>query len=949
MKKLTVKLISLTLVFALILSSCSKETESSKRTKRSIRDSKTELTDEEDDITSEDPTSEPDSETETTDTTPPAETSNGPYVDKMEDYWGDSDDLADLPADAHTKSEPLSFSPCDGIHINAKENQLYEDTVISFTPLTDETDPKVVKALEVLEEEDLYTLAAWEVDAGLKPDETFPGKYHVSIDLEYLDLSPELYDSLQVFRIGDDETYYECSTELDGNILHYSSNQNSVILLCIGLGASICITYYNEQKQRNLYYYNSGKDVCYLDGKTDYGKYRLEWLMKDADPELNKKFKQATKIENEKKAEAEKYAEQFDSFSAYRKNAIIAERFKQLLAEDDEYQKLAKEIKETNWPFPESIKFCESAIKDAYNYLGSLGFKMPLYRVEFKARSSMGNLGEAVTRALSSTYIQFAIDTILDGDKSQKDDLRLTLTHELFHVCQNRYRTYFVDSSRFDEMVALILEEDALAYYREKGLIDTAKIDLTPRGHWGALHLPIDNDPTSSCPDPGTVMQNEGYTLADFVDYLREKVNKNVTAKTLMDSRSYFKTPNTSDPLMAAFKLTQKQIDTYYHDFILSNRKKIASCVADEARKQEYNFPRIVGLVNDDKEHMDLCFEGSNSLTMRCFNQMNKDPLPLLVIPDDKTTVKRSNVHIIPAEEYTETKTGYYIPALKEYDANTKFRCVLEIYGDVTNDKKDLDKGYTVWGMAQIGQPKFAYDKKKNVIQVTFPEKSKAGEAGVIDGYLLTIKTSLGKEHKEYYPKTEFDKKQLIDVSLLRSGDDVGKDLKLEVTLCEYVKGKKDEILLGVPSKVYKYTLKGEAYDKCDVTISYKGEENHYHIEGGRFEGLKFEGDSYNGAQGYTWCLAHIKRGEGFSISVSSNTTCNYSTSVTGYNRDVSSSTKLFSAEGMSSFSIDSIPDDIYYVEVSFWNRDENRGVQISFEVVDQYTTSGMPEFVCNH
>ena len=51
----------------------------------------------------------------------------------------------------------------------------------------------------------------------------------------------------------------------------------------------------------------------------------------------------------------------------------------------------------------------------------------------------------------------------------------------------------------------------------------------------------------------------------------------------------------------------------------------------------------------------------------------------------------------------------------------------------------------------------------------------------------------------------------------------------------------------------------------------------------------------------------------------------------------------------MASFSLSSIPDDVCYVEIWWWNMDENRGIQISYEIVDEYTIQGIPELVLEH
>ncbi|MBR5973586.1 MAG: hypothetical protein IK020_00215 [Clostridiales bacterium] len=925
-KNSIIRLLSLILTCALITSSCKGTGESSSKKKSTKKNA---------------------NDVETEDTTLP-------YVDEMEDYWNledssDSEALGNSPA--------LSFSPCDGIHVNAKENQLYSDTEITFTPMEDESDPKVQDALAILEENEILAFGIWDVDAGLDPQEVLPGQYNVSIDLEYLELDSELYDYTRIYRIDDEGNFFILNSEVDGSIIHYSTCQNSLIIVgSVGLG--LIAGFYIADQLRNGYYYDSKSERYIAERSTDYGSFLVKWLMEDALPELHEKVVSATNLQQKHQQEAKEYTKQFSSLPKTKQNAIEAARYKDLLEEDSEYQTLRKEIAETKWPFPEIVTFAIEAITDAYNYLGGAGYKMPKYTVEFQLKKGLdnGGLGMAQSPWYARTYLELDINELQTGEKKKKDNFRITVTHELFHLCQNRYRTYFVDSVRFDEMVAIILEEDALAYYKSNGKIDT-DVELTDTYAYGIFRIPPDGDPDSSSVKKKAedmIIIQHGYNWGGFVSYLRKNVKSDVTAKTIMDARGYFTTPEIVSTITNVFGISKSDLCKHFHDYMVSRKSDVGLLIFEINGNSPYRLPAAKYINEYMSEHLDLICDGSLTMTMRPIvqNWYAYYQTPYLIVPDEGTTLDRGNVDIVPCSDYVETPKGLYIPMVtfkKDTDAqNEKYMCIMEIYGDVS-DTTNLQKGYTVHALGKIGEPSFEYVKDTNQVKVIFPEKSESCKSGVIDGYVLTVKSSLGEQIEVYYPVANLDNEQFIDVSQLRPNEKISEDVTLTATLCEYVKGSKDEILLAIPSDEYSYEIKGEFYDSAIFTYNYGSESSTYHISGGRFAGLKFTGDSYDGTNGYVWCLSQIKRGDTISITASTNSTCTYNLSVYGYNRDVSSGSQLISEDGMASFTLDSFPDDVYFIEVTWWNRDENRGVQLSFEVVDEYTIPGIPELTITH
>ncbi|MBQ1826378.1 MAG: hypothetical protein II126_00270, partial [Erysipelotrichaceae bacterium] len=104
-------------------------------------------------------------------------------------------------------SKPINSTPCEGITVSAEANAFYKDTEVRFTPVDDSME-SFLKAEDKLFESGYMSVAAWEVDAGLKGDEMIPGQYDVTIDLTTLDIDPSMYDCLRVLRVNDEGEYY---------------------------------------------------------------------------------------------------------------------------------------------------------------------------------------------------------------------------------------------------------------------------------------------------------------------------------------------------------------------------------------------------------------------------------------------------------------------------------------------------------------------------------------------------------------------------------------------------------------------------------------------------------------------------------------------------------------------------------------------------------------------
>ena len=138
-------------------------------------------------------------------------------------------------------SEAFSIEVQPGVIISAEENALDQDRDFTLTPCSEEEKDEYNA---VLEENDcgMQLLKLWELDAGLDDDESFPGTYHVDIDLEEIGILEENYDRVRAYRIDDSGKWYEYAASVEDGHLEFDSAQNSFLGLTLVAGFSWKLT-----------------------------------------------------------------------------------------------------------------------------------------------------------------------------------------------------------------------------------------------------------------------------------------------------------------------------------------------------------------------------------------------------------------------------------------------------------------------------------------------------------------------------------------------------------------------------------------------------------------------------------------------------------------------------------------------------------------------------------
>lgn len=702
-------------------------------------------------------------------------------------------------------SKAIDIRPCEGIHVTAEKNAFWKDTDITFKPVDNST-KNIKKFEQTLYDDGILAFAAFEVEAGLDDKEFIPGKYDVEYDLKTLDIDSDMYPFLRAYRMGDDGQYYELNTDLDGSTLKFSCDQNSVIVV----GAVVLIfagVPIGEYVGRNWYYIKNWKTVLRYDGKNDYGSYYIEWSSEDVDPNLKTILQKMKDIEKVHHAKAEEYRKDIDIFYRFRSNYEVAKYFRDSVQADPEHKKLRDQIR-----MPELIKSEIKGIDNAFKYLyREERMRMPLHTVPFKntmADKDNKAYAEMDPRKFSTSLVEIHPNN-MDAGQVGIYNLQITITHELLHVCQNRYHlplSVVTDMTRYDEMIAQCTEADALAYYKRLDIIpESAEVPLTSTELWANLRSPINGEEDSIFNNKWVI--DCGYNLGSFLRYLINKTGKRPTAHEMMKARNFFYAGSFSGTLQSLFGMDEREFDMHFRSWIIANREEInrnAFGYAFENSDNKYpGTPKQIISKKGEKYHVDLIHSASYFLTLRNFETYKKERQMFILVPDKDLRDVFPSSNVIPGGEYKKINAGAYISRNYSYANKMPYVCIMEIQGDNSQANTSKNAGYTIYVLDKT--PKVEASTKNDKVLIKLPEPELIAKDGVCDGYTLKIVTDADKKiekdiTKEMYGKTlEMNKSLLFD-------NETDTSVKITVTLNEFFTSTKDRIL-GIESDKVNLTV----------------------------------------------------------------------------------------------------------------------------------------------
>ena len=754
------------------------------------------------------------------------------------------DELRDFPegypviSDEPGNSAAFAYSPLEGFYVEAEENAFWENTTITMKPAETVTDA-AFNSMNELVEDGIYPIGVYEIDAGLEDQDVIPGEYKVSVDPAVFDVDPSLYPCIRVYRIGDDGGYYECATEYTDGKIVYHANQNCVLFYSISTAIALAVVatgYILEEPRPLEYFYEYNKKSYYAsERKNEYASYRLLYSMEDMDKEQAAITERMEEISQsyEKKAD-QLFKEHWENLKKADKDIpsmIVASKktMEQLVEEsinaDSEFQELKKKLQT-----PEIITRIAEYTDLAFAYLKEQEkVKMPLFVVDITCTPKSGDPSQAESstrNVLHAGYIELNLSKILHGDKEAGYNLLLTMTHEILHVCQERYRYFFADSIRYDEMVAADMEQRCWDYFVSEGIIpEGLNLELAPTNCMCTLMNSINSHPDEE--KNKELLKQQGYFLSNFIEYLVERTGKRPDAGTLMNARCEIAEPGVTEPLKGVFKISEKEMDAHFTTFVRKNREKLASRYNN--KNYEFYYYEPIKLAKGGKYRVNigryLVEQGNVKSTIYSsyivgFKQPDKQPMTLLLVLDDKIHFDLPELLVIPYDKYKTfgNGRGAYIGALDTDTLNQNHmnRNILHIHGYFKYKSDEKSSGYTVYALDKTGTVTFSEDKDNLVIQM--PKNSVAAADRVVEGYLLKLEIEDGETIEKELGQEYFEKEYTIKKKDIYGDKNIKEPLSVSATLCEYVKDKEGNRMLGETSDAVSFVInEGAATDTGDL------------------------------------------------------------------------------------------------------------------------------------
>ncbi len=493
------------------------------------------------------------------------------------------------PLPAEGNSRPVNLKPLPGITIFAEEDALDHDRDINLTFA--DGGSWAFATQELKDNEDVIPLCAFDFDAGMKSDDILPGTIDITFDLKEMGIPPVLYDRVQIWRIPTDGkgSTYRYSAKTRGNRLQISTNQNSILMFCIGTVAVMYgnmkfVHYLQEYSMRKFFNMNlveRGIEIPVSDENGDftiYFKFGTTERPGGAKAFLENEEKAMARIEElEKKAKKEQRL-RVDNAVAGRPLTLL-ERWKLKKERDKAMETITREailqefinedpvMRELNaspdaQP-PRSVLEAIEMVKKANNYLNNVALVRPLnihmevYLVDKSVINS--DNGRCVKRVGGNPFLLVNMENMLVDNGSGKmsysfaaargQSTLLTIVHELFHGRQQCNYCPVHMSMYPAEATAGVLEFDAARWFRKKGIIP-ANVDayrndglqMSPREHLEIFARSLDEITVTDkysildLANPEALYQKTfkelsdasdiGYTMAYVIEAAREYAGK---------------------------------------------------------------------------------------------------------------------------------------------------------------------------------------------------------------------------------------------------------------------------------------------------------------------------------------------------------------------------------------------------------------------------------------
>ncbi len=404
-------------------------------------------------------------------------------------------------------SRPVSIRHDEGLTISAEAHALDQDRDFTVRRLKPE---ETQIFLDNPAHPAFFTVAAYDIHAGLKEEESFPGDVALTFDLSSFNIPKEAFEDIRILRVGSGDDFEILRGHLDGGAYHAYTNRNSVFIItwtiigAAGLFGGLGIheghkkftdAFGPNPKFNMANYYKDNTYTLYWPTNLgmanpkavadvlleEYAIYKKLGLLDEAynpQPDIDKV------LAGEKPMGIQDIIR--DQMRS-NPNATVDTTFIHALGtlyQDPDFQALRKKCDdawkvENTWP--EEAKVCLEQLMRANDYL----FKHRKLRkpssVEVFLSPLMTNYGESFNPSTGRPYLTVSVipkkglQNRTDPDiKKWLDNYLITIAHELLHCAQgSRYTLVDWNSNTwFWEATATLLENEAAEYFIGENVID---------------------------------------------------------------------------------------------------------------------------------------------------------------------------------------------------------------------------------------------------------------------------------------------------------------------------------------------------------------------------------------------------------------------------------------------------------------------------------------------
>jgi|GEM_PF-4121871 len=424
-----------------------------------------------------------------------------------------------------------------GVHLSAPAGALDKPRDFRATPFGPE---ELGEYFQPGPEGAILPLAGFDIDGGMTETDLFNGPAELDFDLKRLNLPPELWDSVTIARVAPDGTIQRMITSREGNSAKCQIRHNNPYLLVLILGLKVLYLTDQVIKGNPLFHDYMGCDV----GPYFHFAWPRSIPLRNSPErrELDARFEQA-------------WARYRPPDTQKDNRQAVEQAFRRYMA-DPQVQGLYKTFNDVEWKkrhyFPAQVTQVVDAFEKAASYLfENRGFRRGGNRVEVYCvtpwKGNPETYGYQKDGHFTYPYIHINLDKVPSSDNpagndaTALDNLRVTAVHELFHVSQKEYYnwTKYLNPGQvwgggvnhwFMEATALVLEEEARAYYLVKGWNKTFPLtadnlysgqNAQPGASRKRLHayfkVPMDSGGTE------TESAHRGYAASQFLLALRAR------------------------------------------------------------------------------------------------------------------------------------------------------------------------------------------------------------------------------------------------------------------------------------------------------------------------------------------------------------------------------------------------------------------------------------------